>query len=100
MAKLAIYHRYAGYTIGGISILILFFVFLSKQHILVRTFAIVGFIMTVLAALGGVLYVNSAFQDRLSLGQMSDAFIGVFGAYFIQLFFMNKMPKFPWKRIR
>jgi hypothetical protein len=98
MVKLSSYHRMAGFAVGGLSVLILFFAFASKSSIYTRIFAVVGFAMTVLAAYGGYLYVTSGFQDRWSLGQMADAFIGVFGAYFIQLLFMIKTPGFPWLR--
>ena len=98
MVALSAYHRGAGFAIGAISILILFFAFFSKSTIYVRVFAIVGLVMTVVTAAGGFLYVTSGLKDRWSLGQMADGFVGVFGAYFIQLFFMNKTPRFPWHR--
>jgi len=97
MVSLASYHRFAGFAIGGLSVLVLFFAFFSKSSIWVRIFAVVGFIMMALAAAGGVLYVTSGHGDQMALGQMSDAFVGVFGAYFIQLFFMNGTPSLPWR---
>ena len=100
MGDLSTYHRIAGFVTGALSILVLFFAFFSKATIYVRVFAVLGFAMTALAAIGGILYVTSRFLDRWSLGQMADAFVGVFGAYFIQLFFMNKTPKFPWSRMK
>lgn len=100
MVILASYHRIAGFIVGAISILILFFAFLSKSSIYVRIFAVAGFVMTALAAVGGFLYVTSGLQDRWSLGQMADAFVGVLGVYLIQLFFMNKTPRFPWVRAK
>ena len=100
MVTLGSYHRIAGFIVGGFSIVILFFAFFSKSSIYVRIFAVVAFIMTALAASGGFLYVRSGYLDRMSLGQMADAFVGVFGAYLIQFFFMNKTPRFPWSRAR
>ena len=67
----------------------LIFALLSKPGVLVRVCAIVGLVMAGLATLGGYLYVTSVFKDRWSLGQMADAFVGVFGAYFVQLIFMT-----------
>ncbi len=98
MVRLSSYHRTAGFAIGAISILILFFAFRSKSSIYVRIFAVLGFVMTALAATGGILYVTSNYQDRLGLGQMADAFVGVFGTYFIQLIFMSTTPRFPWHK--
>jgi hypothetical protein len=100
VAWLTAYHRKLGFAIGGISVLIIVFAFLSKASIYVRVLAVLGLAVTVSAALGGYLYVHSSLQDRLSLGQMADSFIGVFAAYFLQLFFMNKTPRFPWTRAR
>ena len=81
MIDLANYHRYAGFTIGGISILVLLFAFLAKPNIFVRIISIVGLIMMGLAASGGYLYVTSNTQDRWSLGQMMDAAVGVLIVY-------------------
>jgi hypothetical protein len=100
VAWLAAYHRKLGFAIGGISILIIIFAFLSKTNIYVRILTILGLAVTVSAALGGYLYVHSSLQDRLSLGQMADSFIAVFAVYFLQLFFMNKTPRFPWSRAK
>lgn len=84
------YHIKAGFAVGAFSVLILFFAFLSKSNIFTRIFAVVGLIIVVLAVSGGFLFVTSSFQDRLSLGQMADASVGVFAAYFLQLIFMFK----------
>jgi hypothetical protein len=100
VAKLPSYHKMAGFAIGGISVLVLFFAYTSKSSIYVRVFAVLGIVMTALAATGGILYVHSGLQNRWALGQMADAFVGVFGAYFIQLFFMNRTPRFPWSRAK
>jgi hypothetical protein len=94
------YHIKAGFAVGAISVPVLFFAFFSKSNILVRIFAVVGFIIVILAVMGGFLYVTSKLQDRWSLGQMADAFVGVFAAYFLQIIFMIKTPKFPWKRAK
>ena len=88
-AKLALYHHKMGFAIGALSILIIIFAFLAKSNLYVRVFAVLGFVTTFLAALGGILYVESGLQDRLSLGQMSDAFIGAFAFYFLLLFLLN-----------
>jgi hypothetical protein len=96
LAKLAIYHKIAGFVIGGVSILILIFAFIQRSSIYVRIFAVLGFIITVIAGIGGFLFVKSGFQDRWALGQMADSFVGAYAAYFLQLLFMNKTPKFPW----
>jgi hypothetical protein len=96
LAKLAIYHKIVGFVIGGISILILIFAFIRRSSIYVRIFAVLGFIITVIAGIGGFLFVKSGLQDRWALGQMADSFVGAYAAYFLQLFFMNRTPKFPW----
>jgi hypothetical protein len=88
MIDLADYHRYAGFTIGGLSILVLLFAFLAKPNIFVRIISIAGLIMAGLAASGGYLYVTTNTQDRWSLGQMMDATVGVLIVYSIQLTFM------------
>lgn len=98
MVTLSKYHKVAGYSMGGIALLVLLFAFLDKKSIYVRVFALLGIIMVGLAASGGILYVRSGHQDRFALGQMADASIGVFGSYFIQLFFMNRTPRWPWTR--
>jgi len=100
MLSLSNYHKAAGVTTGILSVLVLFFVFLARSSVYARIFAVLAFAMTVLAAVGGILYVRSGLVDRLSLGQMADASVGVLGAYFIQLFFMNKTPRFPWNRAK
>jgi hypothetical protein len=96
MMTLGSFHKAAGFIEGGISILILIFAFLSRSSIYTRIFAALGVAMMVLAAWGGVLYVTSSFQDRMALGQMADASVGALGVYLIQLFFMNRTPRFPW----
>jgi hypothetical protein len=94
------YHLKMGFAIGAVSILIIIFAFLGKTNIYVRIFAILGLVVTVTAAVGGYLYVHSAFVDRLALGQMADAFIGALAAYFLMLLFLYKTPNFPWSRKR
>lgn len=94
LVSLALYHRVMGFIIGFLSILILILAFVRRWSNYVRLFAVIGFIITALAAMGGYLFVKSGFEDRWPLGQMSDAFIGAYAAYFIQLFFMNKTPTF------
>ena len=96
MSRLAEYHVVAGFIIGLISILVLIFTFMHRSSIYVRIFAILGLIITASAGMGGFLFVKSGFQDRWPLGQMADSFIGAYAAYFLQLFFMNKTPRFPW----
>ena len=96
LVKLAIYHKITGFVIGGISILILIFAFIRRSSIYVRIFAVIGFIITVSVGVGGFQFVKSGFQDRWGLGQMADSFVGAYAAYLLQLFFMNKTPRFPW----
>src|SRR4030042_1472512 len=96
LSQLAVYHIVAGFITGGISIIVLIFAFIHRSSIYVRTFAVLEFIITASAGMGGYLFVKSGFQDRWSLGQMSDSFVGAYAAYFLQLFFMNKTPRFPW----
>jgi hypothetical protein len=96
MISLSSFHKVAGFVTGGLSVLITCLVFFSRTSVYVRAFAVVGLVMTALAVIGGVVYVTTGFLDRWSLGQMADASVGVSGAYFIQLFFMNKTPRFPW----
>jgi len=98
VAGLASYHMKMGYGIGVVSILIVAFAFLSKSNLYVRIFAVLGLVLTAVAALGGYVYVHSSFQDRLSLGQMADSFIAALTAYFIMLIFLNRTPRFPWDR--
>jgi hypothetical protein len=97
-AQMAVYHMRMGFAIGAISVLILIFSFLAKSNLYVRILAILGFVITVLAVIGGFLFVTSSLQDRLSLGQMADSFLGVLAADFLILFFLNKVPRFPWNR--
>ena len=88
LVKLALYHRIFGLVIGLLSILILVFAFLRRWSNYVRLFAVLGFMIAVLAATGGFLFVKSGLTDRWPLGQMSDAFVGCYAAYFLQFFFM------------
>jgi len=90
LTALTVYHRVVGFVIALISILVLIFVFIRRSSKYVRLFAVLGFVITALAAIGGYLFVQSGFQDRWPLGQMADAFVGAYGAYFLQLFFMGK----------
>jgi hypothetical protein len=98
MAGLASYHSKMGYVMSGLAILILVLAFVRRSSVYVRVFAVLGFLITASAAMGGILYVSTAFQDRWSLGQMADSFVGAYAAYLLQLFFMNKTPRFPWMR--
>jgi hypothetical protein len=92
------YHVKMGFAIGAVSLLILILAFFSRSSLYARILAIVAFALVVLAAAGGVQFVRSGFQDRVSLGQMADSFLGAFAANFLLLFFLNKTPKFPWSR--
>lgn len=94
LSQLAVYHVVAGFIIGAVSILVLIFAFIHRSSTYVRTFAVLGFIIAASAGMGGFLFVKSGFQDRWPLGQMTDSFVGAYAAYFLQLFFMNKTPKF------
>ncbi len=96
MSQLATYHIVAGFITGCISVLVLIFAFIHRSSTYVRIFAVLGFIITASAGIGGFLFVKSGFQDRWALGQMTDSFIGAYAAYFLQLFFMNRTPTFPW----
>jgi hypothetical protein len=94
LVKLGLFHRIMGFAITALSIVVLIFAFVKKSSVYVRVFAILGFVLTVVAAYGGYLFFTSGYQDRLALGQMADAFVGVDAAYFLQLFFMNRTPSF------
>ena len=94
---LSFFHIKTGFAIGAVSILIIVFAFLSKSNWYVRAFSVVGLAVMFSAAMGGYLFVTTAFEDRLSLGQMADSSIAVFAAYFLMLFFMNKVPRWPWR---
>jgi hypothetical protein len=98
MVKLSMYHIIAGFSTIVISILILIFAFINRSNLYVRIFAVLGFIIIASAIIGGMEYVNSMFKDRWPLGQMADSFIGAFAAYFIQLFFLAKVPRFLRKK--
>ena len=98
LAALASVHRVLGFVTGALSVPILAFGFFSGPSRWVRVFAVVGFVMVFITVLGGYIYVTSVFKDRWSLGQMADASVGVFGAYFLQLIFMARGPQFPWSR--
>jgi hypothetical protein len=95
---LDLYHIKTGFAIGGLAVLVVVLAFISRSNLYIRIFAILGLVITVLAVTGGFIFVNSAYQDRLSLGQMADSFIGAFTAYFLMLFFMFYNPRFPWSR--
>ncbi|MGD0355294.1 MAG: hypothetical protein ABSB31_07630 [Dehalococcoidia bacterium] len=96
MKDFATYHAILGFVIGFGSIIVLIFAFVHKSSIYVRIFAILGLIITASTAMGGILFQQSGFQDRWPLGQMADSFVGAYAAYFLQLFFMNRTPDFPW----
>jgi len=100
MLDLGAYHRAAGFAVGGIAVLILACVFLSRWNGYVRVLAVVGLALVGLCAEGGYRYYTSGYQDRWALGQMADAFVGVLGVYLIQLFFMNRTPRFPWRKAK
>jgi heme A synthase len=89
LVSLALYHRVTGFIIGFLSILVLILAFVRRWSNYVRLFAVLGFIITALAAMGGYLFVKSGFEDRWALGQMSDAFVGAYAAYFLQLHEQN-----------
>ena len=92
MIDLANYHRYEGFIIAGLSVLVLLFAFLAKPNIFVRIISVIGLIMVGLAASGGILYVMSNTQDRWNLGQMMDASAGVLIIYLVQIIFMFFIP--------
>lgn len=92
MAGLAAYHSGMGFAVGALSVLILVLAFLSRSSIYVRILAVLGLAITVSAAIGGYLFVQSGFADRWPLGQMMDSFVGAYAAYFLQFFFMNGTP--------
>jgi hypothetical protein len=94
MSDLANYHKGAGVAVAVLSLVSLIFAFGARPNIYVRIFALVGFALTVVTVIGAYKYVTSGFQDRWSLGQMADGFVGVFAAYFIQLLLMLKTPEF------
>lgn len=87
--SLASLHRVFGFVTGGLSVVTLVFALLAKPRMLVRLSSIVGLGVVGLAVIGGILYVTSVFKDRWSLGQMADAFVGVFAVYFVQLLLMT-----------
>jgi len=92
LAVLALYHKIMGFLIGLLSILVLILAFVCRSSNYVRLFAVLGFVIIAFAAAGGILFVQSGLQDRWPLGQMTDAFVGAYAAYFLQLYFMNKVP--------
>ena len=96
MAGLSVYHAIMGFVIGIGSIIVLISAFISKSSIYVRIFAILGLILTASAAMGGILFVQSGYEDRWPLGQMADSFVGAYAAYLLQLFFMNRTPNLLW----
>ncbi len=96
MSNLSIYHAVMGFVTGALAIIVLVFAFIHKSSIYVRIFAILGLVITASAAMGGILFQQSGYQDRWPLGQMADSFVGAYAAYFLQLFFMNRTPNFPW----
>lgn len=98
MMNLGTYHKIMGFVIGALSIIIPPLAFLARANNYVKVFSLLGVIVTVLTAIGGIAYVNSGFGDRLGLGQMADAAVGVFVAFFLQLFFMNRVPHFLWSK--
>jgi len=98
MIGLSVYHSGMGFAMGCISVLTFVLAFTSRSSMYVRILAVLGFVITVSAAIGGMLYVSSGYKDRWSLGQMMDSFVGAYAAYFLQLFFMNKIPRFPWTK--
>ena len=87
--SLASLHRVFGFLTGGLSVVTLVFALLARPRMLVRLSSIVGLGVVGLAVIGGILYVTSVFKDRWSLGQMADAFVGVFAVYFVQLLLMT-----------
>jgi hypothetical protein len=96
MAGLSVFHAWMGFTIGIFSILVLVLAFLAKSSVYVRVFAVIGVVLAASAILGGYLFFSSGYQDRWALGQMADSFVGAFAAFLLQLFFMNRTPRFPW----
>jgi hypothetical protein len=98
MIGLSSYHSFMGFAIGCVSVLALVFAFTSRSSIYVRILAVLGLVIMASAAMGGILYFSSGYRDRWSLGQMMDSFVGAYAAYFLQLFFINRTPRFPWTK--
>jgi heme A synthase len=90
LVKMGPFHKVVGFVIGGLSILIFIFALGSKSRGWVKIFAFVGLVVTIVAAVGGIMYVTSGLKDRWSLGQMADAMSGVLLAYLVQFYFMNR----------
>jgi hypothetical protein len=76
------------HAIEGALLIVLAFVVLalSSVHKIARGFALLGALAVVSAAVGGILFVFSGFQNNANSAQMGGSFIGAYAFYFLALY--------------
>ena len=83
---LPMWHTVEGIALVPLAAAVLVLSFAGSRSRGVRTWSVVGLLSVVSAALGGYLFVRSAFADGGRSAQMGGSFIGAFASYFLVLY--------------
>ena len=82
-----VWHAFQGLFLAIFSFVLLFFSFSWSKKRSVRICGILGALMVLSAAIGGLLFVLSGFNNGGNSAQMGGSFIGAYAFYFIELYF-------------
>lgn len=84
--QIPVYHTLEGFLLVAFSLVVLILSLKTKVKS-VQVFSILGLAAVVSAAVGGILFVFSGFQDNGNSAQMGGSFIGAYAFYFLELYF-------------
>jgi heme A synthase len=87
--QVPLYHAFEGFLLLAFSLVVLFLSLRTKAKS-VQVSSILGFAAVVSAAIGGILFVFSGFQDNGNSAQMGGSFISAYAFYFIELYFTKR----------
>jgi hypothetical protein len=86
---ITVYHAFEGALLVVLSLVVVGLSFKSKTRSLL-ILSIVAAAAVISAAVGGLLFVLSAFQNNANSAQMAGSFIGAYAFYFIELYFTKE----------
>jgi hypothetical protein len=84
--QIPVYHAFEGFLLVAFSLVVLILSLRTKAK-KIQVSSILGLAAVVSAAVGGVLFVFSGFQDNGNSAQMAGSFIGAYAFYFLELYF-------------
>jgi hypothetical protein len=82
-----VWHTFEGLALVVLALAVAILSFFWSPSKGVRMCAVLGLLFTLLAALGGYLFVMSGFKDGASSAQMGGSFIGSYALYFLTLYY-------------